>query len=95
MWPILFDEKFVRKGAQFRERGYKAITVEELRALGLKLENQYSIIKFAEEKNMVLVTNHDESRAACSENNVPCVLVKIDDPTDEIIIDDLKKFGIL
>ena len=55
--------------------GYDAYSVKKLRAEGLKLHTDYSVINYAKENNMILITRDTESGEACDENGIPCVLL--------------------
>ena len=50
--------------------GYDAYSVKKLRVEGLKLHADYSVINYARENGMILVTRDTESGDACSENNI-------------------------
>ena len=60
---------------KLRGMGYDAYSVKKLRAEGLNLHTDYSIINYAKENNMILITRDTESGEACNENNIPCVLL--------------------
>ena len=62
------DEKLI-------DMGYDAYSVKKLRAEGLKLHTDYSVINYAKENSMILITRDTESGEACNENNIPCVLL--------------------
>lgn len=92
--PVLFDEMYEGKAGELRNRGYESISVRELRDMGFKLQYDYSIIKYAEENSMILVTEDKECRNGCLENSIPSVLLGQNPSIDEII-ESLKKFEIL
>jgi len=64
----LVDEKL-------KELGFDAYSVKKLRVDGHKLRTDYSVINYAKENNMILVTRDTESGQACEENNLPYVLL--------------------
>lgn len=94
MSDILLDEMYEGKAKELRQRGYEAVSVKELRDLGFSLKFDYSVIKYAEENGMVLVTEDKESHGGCLENNIPSVLLGQNSSVDEII-ESVKKFEIL
>lgn len=55
--------------------GYDAYSVKKLRAEGKKLRTDYSVINYARENDMILVTRDTESGQACEENNLPYILL--------------------
>ena len=69
----------------------QAYSIKKLRAEGKKLHSDYSVINFARENDMILVTRDTESGQACQENNLPCILLDSDE-IFKIVIEKLKKF---
>ena len=59
--------------------GYNAYSIKKLRAEGKKLHTDYSIINYAKENQMILVTRDTENGQACQENNLPCILLDSDE----------------
>ena len=53
---------------KLKELGYDAYSVKKLRADGYKLRTDYSVINYAKENDMILVTRDTESGQACEEN---------------------------
>ena len=72
---ILVDEMDDGMDEKLRDMGYDAYSVKKLRAEGLKLHTDYSVINYAKENSMILITRDTESGEACNENNIPCVLL--------------------
>ena len=72
---VLLDEMYDGMDARLKEFGYDALSVKKLKLEGKKLSSDYSVIKYAEENNMVMVTEDVEVGMACKENNIPCVLL--------------------
>ena len=72
---ILVDEMDDGMDEKLRDMGYDAYSVKKLRAEGLKLHTDYSVINYAKENNMILITRDTESGEACDENGIPCVLL--------------------
>ena len=71
--------------------GYDAFSIKKLRAEGKKLHSDYSVINFAKENHMILVTRDTENGQACQENNLPCILLD-NDEIFKIVIEKLKNF---
>ena len=72
---ILVDEMDDGMDVRLNGMGYDAHSVKKLRAEGLKLHTDYSVINYAKENSMILITRDTESGEACNENNIPCVLL--------------------
>ena len=72
---ILVDEMDDGMDEKLRDMGYDAYSVKKLRAEGLNLHTDYSVINYAKENGMILITRDTESGEACNENNIPCVLL--------------------
>lgn len=72
---ILIDEMDDGWDEKLQLLGYDAFSVKKLRAEGKKLRTDYSVINYARENDMVLVTRDTESGQACEENNLPYILL--------------------
>jgi len=71
---VLVDEMYDGMDARLRDFGYEAFSVKT-HPRRQKLTSDYSVIRFAEENGMVVVTEDVEMGKACRENNIPCVLL--------------------
>tara|TARA_B100001167_G_C16730053_1_gene285511 strand:+ start:108 stop:398 length:291 start_codon:yes stop_codon:yes gene_type:complete len=89
---ILVDEMDDGMDEKLKAMGYDAYSVKKLRVEGLKLHTDYSIINYAKENDMVLITRDTESGEACSENGITCVLLDSDE-IFKIVLDKLKNFS--
>lgn len=72
---ILVDEMDDGWDEKLQMLGYDAYSVKKLRAEGKKLRTDYSVINYARENDMILVTRDTESGQACEENNLPYILL--------------------
>ena len=72
---ILVDEMDDGMDEKLIDMDYDAYSVKKLRAEGLNLHTDYSVINYAKENGMILITRDTESGEACNENNIPCVLL--------------------
>ena len=88
---ILIDEMDDGMDERLQNIGYDAYSVKKLRAEGLKLHTDYSVINYAKKNDMILVTRDTESGQACDENNIPYVLLDSDE-IFKIILEKLKQF---
>ena len=88
---ILIDEMDDGMDEKLNSLGYDAYSIKKLRAEGKKLHTDYSVISYAKENNMILITRDTESGQACEENDLPCVLLD-NDEIFKIVIEKLKSF---
>ncbi|MGI0003977.1 MAG: DUF5615 family PIN-like protein [Candidatus Nitrosotenuis sp.] len=72
---ILVDEMDDGWDEKLRVLGYEAYSVKKLIMEGKKLHTDYSVITYAKENKMLLITRDTESGEACKENNIPCILL--------------------
>ena len=89
---ILIDEMDDGIDEKLIDVGYDAYSVKKLRVEGLKLHADYSVINYARENGMILVTRDTESGDACSENNIPCILLD-NDEIFKLVLEKLKNFS--
>ncbi len=76
---ILVDEMDDGWDEKLKGLGYDAYSVKKLRMEGKKLRTDYSVINYAKENNMLLITRDTESGQACEENNLPYILLDNDE----------------
>jgi len=76
---ILIDEMDDGWDERLRQLGFEAYSVKKLRAEGKKLRTDYSVINYARENDLILVTRDTESGQACEENNLPYILLDNDE----------------
>ena len=86
---ILVDEMDDGMDEKLIGLGYDAYSVKKLLNKGLKLRTDFSIINYARENDMLLVTRDTESGQACAENNLPCILLD-NDEIFKIVVEKLK-----
>ena len=92
MTKILVDEMDDGMDEKLIGLGHDAESVKKLRMTGKKLHTDYSIINYAKENGMVLVTRDTESGQACEENNIPCILLD-NDEIFKIVLEKLSRFN--
>ena len=56
-----------------------------------KLHTDYSVINYAKENDMILITRDTESGQACEENGLPCILLD-NNEIFKIVTEKLKTF---
>ena len=88
---ILVDEMDDGMDEKLEKIGFDAYSVKKLRADGLKLHTDFSVISYAKKNNMILITRDTESGEACDENNIPCILLDTDE-IFKIVLDKLRGF---
>lgn len=89
---ILVDEMDDGWDEKLRTLGYEAYSVKKLLTEGKKLHTDYSVINYAKENEMVLITRDTESGQACTENNLPCILLD-NNEIFKIVLEKLKDFA--
>jgi rRNA-processing protein FCF1 len=88
---VLFDEMYDGYDTKLKEFGYQAFSIKKLIAEGKKLSSDYSVIKYAEENGMIIVTEDVEIGKACKENDIRCVLLD-NETIFKIILEELSKY---
>ena len=88
---ILIDEMDDGMDERLIQLGYDAYSVKKLRVEGKKLHTDYSVINFAKENGMILVTRDTESGQACEENGLPSILLDHNE-IFKIVTEKLKNF---
>jgi len=86
---ILVDEMDDGMDEKLSEIGYDAYSVKKLRTEGKKLHTDYSVINYAKENGMLLITRDTESGQACEENNLPYILLD-NEEIFKIVLEKLK-----
>ena len=88
---ILVDEMDDGMDEKLAKIGFEAYSVKKLRAEGLNLHTDFSVISYAKKNKMILVTRDTESGEACNENDIPCILLDAHE-IFKIVLDNLHKF---
>jgi predicted nuclease of predicted toxin-antitoxin system len=88
---ILVDEMDDGMDEKLAKIGFEAYSVKKLRAEGLNLHTDFSVISYAKKNKMILVTRDTESGEACDENDIPYILLDADE-IFKIVLDNLRKF---
>ena len=88
---ILVDEMDDGMDEKLAKIGFEAYSVKKLRAEGLNLHTDFSVISYAKKNKMILVTRDTESGEACNENDIPCILLDSNE-IFKIVLDNLRKF---
>ena len=90
-FKILIDEMDDGMDEKLEKVGFEAYSVKKLRADGLKLHTDFSVISYAKKNNMILITRDTDSGEACNENNIPCILLDTD-KIFKIVLEKLRDF---
>ena len=88
---ILVDEMDDGMDERLIQLGYDAYSVKKLRSEGKKLHTDNSVINYAKENDMILITRDTESGKACEENGLPCILLD-NNEIFKIVTEKLKTF---
>ena len=87
---VLVDEMYDGIEIKLKELGYDASSVKKLIQDGKKMKSDYSVIKYAEQNDMVLVTEDVQNAEGCRENNIKCVVVDKNQVV-KMIVEELEK----
>ena len=88
---ILVDEMDDGMDEKLISMGFDAYSVKKLRVEGMKLHTDFSIINYAKENGMILITRDTESGQACRENDLSCILLD-NNEIFKIVVEKLKDF---
>ena len=88
---ILVDEMDDGMDEKLVSMGFSASSVKKLRIEGKKLHTDYSVINYAKENKMILITRDTESGQACAENDLPCILLD-NNEIFRIVLDKLYRY---
>jgi predicted nuclease of predicted toxin-antitoxin system len=88
---VLVDEMYDGIDMKLRDFGYQALSVKKLISEGNKLSSDYSVIKYAEDNGMIIVTEDVEIGKACKENSIRCILLD-NETIFKIILEELSKY---
>jgi len=80
------------KDIELEKLGYNAQSVKKIRLTGKSLRYDYSVLKYVEENNMILITEDPENYGGCQENHLPCIKLG-QNPTIEEIVRELKSLN--
>ena len=87
---VLVDENIDGWDTRLNERGFDAFSVRKLIGDGEKLTSDFSVISYARDNDMVLITKDKESIMACMENGIRCVSLD-DQAIFELAVRELQK----
>lgn len=82
---LLLDEMYDGKDIELRKSGYDTESIKKLRLTGEPLHYDYSVIKYAEENKMIIITEDPEIHGGCQENNLPCIKLGQNPSIEEIL----------
>ena len=88
---ILVDEMDDGMDEKLAKIGFQAYSVKKLRAEGLNLHTDFSVISYAKKNKMILITRDKENGIACKENAIPCILLDREE-IFKIVLNKLNQF---
>ena len=86
---LLVDEMYDGLDEELKNLGYEVYSVKKLKAEGKKMETDFSVLSYAKENGLTLVTQDGENIKACKENNMPLIAIDIEDVL-KIVLEKLK-----
>ena len=84
-FQILVDEMYDGKDLGLKEKGYDTYSVKKLRLEGKSLRYDYSVLNYAKDNSMILITEDPENIGGCKENNLPCIGLGQNPSVEDII----------
>lgn len=82
---LLVDEMYEGYVKPLQDEGYEVESVKQLINQGKKMHSDYSVLSYAKEKNMILVTADLENQLGCEENEINFVPINKDTVLKTII----------
>ena len=79
---ILVDETSDGLDIKLQNAGYDAESVKKLRLKDEKFGNDYNIMKYVEENDLIFITKDNEPARACRANGIRCIC-----PNDDLILE--------
>lgn len=70
---VLVDEHSDGWDEKLQEAGFEAQSVRKLNDCGKNLHTDFSVLSYAQENDMILITRDKENIKACRENNIRCI----------------------
>ncbi len=89
---ILVDETSDGLDLKLQNLGYDAQSVKKLRTTNEKFANDFNILLYAKQNDMVFITKDKEPGKACQANGIKCIWLSDDLVFDRIILPQLEKF---
>ena len=89
MVRVLVDEHSDGWDKRLQELGFDAQSVRKLNESGKNLKTDFSVLSYAKENEMVLVTRDKENIKGCHENGIRCVPLD-DDALFRLAVRELK-----
>jgi len=76
---------------KLKERGFTEVeSVKKLVNSGKKLQSDFSVLNYARDNKMILITADVENRKGCEENGMPCIAIGKDNVL-EFVVTELEK----
>ncbi|MDH3610637.1 MAG: DUF5615 family PIN-like protein [Nitrosopumilus sp.] len=89
---ILVDEMYDGLDDKLKKEGFEEVqSVKKLINEGKKLQSDFSVLNYARDNQMILITADVENRKGCEENNMPCIAID-KNSVIEFILKELSKY---
>lgn len=88
---ILVDETSDGLDIKLQLRGYKAESIKKLKEKESKLGEDFNVIQYAQENDMLLITKDKENGRACKTNNFPCIWINDESIFEQMILPELER----
>lgn len=89
---FLLDEHVEGFATKLLELGHKVHYAKKLKEKEEKFRNDFNLLLYVKENNMIFVTKDKEPGQACKDNNIPCIWLSDERIFDEMILSKLSEF---
>lgn len=90
---VMTDENVDGIGISLERMGYSVKRVRSMRESDPTMADDFNVIKYAKENDLVLITRDREIGRACENNNIPCVWIKEDTILRLMIVPELERMS--
>ena len=88
---FLLDEHAEYYQKELEKRNHETKSAKKLRAREEKYRNDYNLIEYAKEHNMIIITKDGDLGQACYDNSYPCIWITDDKIFEKIIQPEFEK----
>lgn len=88
---FLLDEHAEYYQKELEKRNHETESAKKLRAKDEKYRNDYNLIEYARERNMVIITKDGDLGQTCADNSYPCIWITDDKIFEKIILPELER----
>lgn len=87
---ILIDETSDGWDEKLQNLGFEAYSVRKLKDSDPNLSEDFNVIQYARDNDMVLVTKDRENGRACTKNGFPCIWINDETVFEKMVVKELE-----